>query len=130
MVRDYYGVLGLHPGASQDEVCAAYRRQAKQLLPNAEGDSEKLRSLQKAYETLSNPASRRRYDRQRVNYRQPAQAAKPLVTDEPQRSPRADPPNAGRPLNLNDADRLFREFDEFFERLEAEFVKPSWGRSE
>ena len=31
---------------------------------------------------------------------------------------------------LNDADRLFREFDEFFVRLEAEFVKPSWGRSE
>ncbi|MCH7979086.1 MAG: DnaJ domain-containing protein, partial [Acidobacteria bacterium] len=35
MVGDYYRVLGLHPGASQDEVRAAYRRQAKQLLPNA-----------------------------------------------------------------------------------------------
>ncbi len=130
MVRDDYRVLGLHPGASQDEVRAAYRRQAKQLLPNAGGDSEKLRSLKKAYETLSNPTSRRRYDRQRVQFRQPSQAANPLVTDEPQQPPRAAPPNASHPLNLNDADRLFREFDEFFERLDAEFVKPPWGRSE
>ncbi len=130
MAGDYYRALGLHPGASQDEVRAAYRRQAKQLLPNAGGESEKLRSLQKACEMLSNPASRRRYDRQRVKLSQPSQAAKPLVTDAPQRPPRPAPPNASRPLNLNDADRLFREFDEFFERLEAEFVKPPWGRSE
>ncbi len=130
MVRDYYRVLGLHPGASLDEVRAAYRRQAKQHRPDAGGDSEKFRSLKKAYETLSNPASRRRYDRQRVKFRQPSRAAKSLVAEEPQRLPRATPPNVRRALELDDADRLFREFDEFFERLEAEFVAPPWGRSE
>ena len=109
---------------------AAYRRQEKQLLPNAEGNSEKFRSLKKAYETLSNPASRRRYDRQRVKFPQPARAVKSLVAEEPPQPPRTAPPNVHRALGLDDADRLFREFDEFFERLEAEFVVPPWGRSE
>lgn len=130
MVRDYYRVLGLHPGASPEEVRAAYRRQAKQHRPDAGGDAEKLRYLQKAYETLSNPVSRRRYDRQRVKFRQPARAAKSLVAEQPQRPSRTAPPNVRRALELDDADRLFREFDEFFERLEAEFVVPPWGRSE
>ena len=130
MVRDYYRVLGLHPGASQDEVRAAYRRRAKQHLPDAGGTSEKLRSLQKAYETLSNPASRRRYDQQQVKFRQPARAAKSLAPDEPQQPLRDAPLNARPALDADDADRLFREFDEFFERLEEEFREPPWGRSE
>ncbi len=130
MVQDYYRVLGLHPGASQDEVLAAYRRRAKQHPPDAGEASEKLRSLQKAYETLSNPASRRRYDQQRVKFRQPARPEKSLAPDEPQQPLDVAPLNARPALDADDADRLFREFDEFFERLEEEFRVPPWGRSE
>ena len=130
MVRDYYRVLGLHPGASQDEVRAAYRRCAKQHLPDSGGASEKLRSLQEAYETLSNPASRRRYDQQRVKFHRPTRAEKSLTPDEPQQPLCVAPLNPQRDLDADDADRLFREFDEFFERLEEEFRESPWGRSE
>ncbi len=130
MVRDYYRVLGLHPGASQGEVRAAYRRRAKQHSPDGEGASEKLRLLQKAYETLSNPASRCRYDQQRVKYLPPPRAEKSLAPDEPQQPLHVAPPTPRRALDADDADRLFRDFDEFFERLEKEFRKSPWGRSE
>lgn len=63
MPKDYYIILGVASHASESEIRAAYRRQAKQLHPDASGaGSEPFIELQEAYAVLSDPQRRRAYD--------------------------------------------------------------------
>ena len=64
--RDYYEVLGLAPSASQDEIQRAYRSLARRYHPdlNTEpGAAARFREVTEAYEVLSDPERRARYDR-------------------------------------------------------------------
>lgn len=64
-VRDLYEILGVARDASPTEIKAAYRRLARELHPdvNADpGDQERFKEITGAYEILSDPAKRRRYD--------------------------------------------------------------------
>lgn len=67
MGRDRYEALGVPSDANQTEIRAAYRRKAKELHPDATGggDGAAFREVQAAYDTLCDPAARRRYDRDR-----------------------------------------------------------------
>ncbi|KAA6403072.1 MAG: putative DnaJ subfamily A member 1 [Streblomastix strix] len=60
-----YEVLGVQPGASNEEVEHAYRRKALQYLPGKNRDDtktdEKFKELRFAYNTLKNPTARRIY---------------------------------------------------------------------
>lgn len=64
-----YDTLGVPPDASQEEIKAAFRRQAKTAHPDAnppekkDEAEEKFGALTKAYEVLSDEKSRQRYDR-------------------------------------------------------------------
>lgn len=64
--RDYYEVLGVQKGASEDEIKKAYRRVAKKYHPDLHpGDKEaeaKFKEAGEAYEVLSNAEKRQRYD--------------------------------------------------------------------
>jgi len=64
--RDYYEVLGLAKGASDDEIKKAYRKLAKQYHPDLHpGDSvaeAKFKEVNEAYEVLSDKDKRARYD--------------------------------------------------------------------
>jgi molecular chaperone DnaJ len=64
--RDYYEILGVSRGASQDEVKKAYRKLALQFHPDRNpGDKQaedKFKDAAEAYEVLSDADKRRRYD--------------------------------------------------------------------
>jgi molecular chaperone DnaJ len=64
--RDYYEVLGVEKTATADEIKKAYRKKAIQYHPDKNpGDKEaeeKFKEAAEAYEVLSNPDKRARYD--------------------------------------------------------------------
>ena len=64
--RDYYEVLGLSKGASDDEIKRAYRKMAKKYHPDANpGDqaaADKFKEASEAYAVLSDAEKRRQYD--------------------------------------------------------------------
>jgi len=63
--KDYYEVLGVQKGASQDEIKSAFRRLAKKYHPDVskeENAAEKFKEVQEAYSVLSDDAKRKQYD--------------------------------------------------------------------
>jgi curved DNA-binding protein len=75
---DYYEVLGVSRDADQDAIRRAYRKLARTYHPdlNSDGDAEdRFKELGEAYEVLSDPDKRERYDRLGANWRHQEQEA-------------------------------------------------------
>ena len=64
--RDYYEVLGIQKGASEDEIKKAFRKKARENHPDLHPDDpsyvEKFQEINEANEVLSDPEKRARYD--------------------------------------------------------------------
>ncbi|GHJ42574.1 DnaJ C-terminal domain-containing protein [Streptomyces sp. TS71-3] len=66
MARDFYSVLGVARDAGQEEIQQAFRALARRYHPDINKDpgaEERFKELNEAYGVLSDPATRRRYDR-------------------------------------------------------------------
>lgn len=63
-MKDYYKILGVNKGASEEEIKKAYRRLAHQYHPDkAGGDETKFKEINEAYQVLSDRTKRANYDR-------------------------------------------------------------------
>ena len=71
MLKDYYEILGVNQKASAEEIREAYKKLAKAFHPDKhQGDTfftDKFKSLQEAYNILSDTNKRRDYDNQLVS---------------------------------------------------------------
>jgi curved DNA-binding protein len=75
---DYYEVLGVSHDADQDAIRQAYRKLARQYHPDLNSDEdaeERFKELGEAYEVLSDPEKRERYDRLGADWRETEQEA-------------------------------------------------------
>lgn len=101
--RDHYTILGISRGATPTGIRAAYLRLVKKLHPDRAGEhsTRAFREVQHAYDVLSDPVRRRRYD-ESLDRKRPARprstdpltgarVVEPLVADAPDvRWPQAD----------------------------------------
>jgi len=65
MGKDYYAILNVKKGASDDELKKAYRKSALKYHPDknkSAGAEEKFKEIGEAYDVLSDPKKRQIYD--------------------------------------------------------------------
>lgn len=64
-MRDHYQILGIPYSADENQIKKAYRQLVKQFHPDKNGDEQAVsifQEMQTAYETLSNPKEKAKYD--------------------------------------------------------------------
>jgi curved DNA-binding protein len=73
--RDYYETLGVPKTASENEIRSAFRKLARKYHPDVAKDKkaaeEKFKEINEAYEVLSDPEKRKKYDQLGADWNQP-----------------------------------------------------------
>ena len=85
MAQNPYEVLGIKTDMGLEAIKKAYRRLIRQYHPDTgNGDADAFRKIQEAYELLSDPVKRRKYD-----------AVRKMLEDKPKPSPLSGSPGLG-----------------------------------
>src|SRR5207302_9537873 len=74
--KDYYRILGVDRGADDKTLKSAYRKLARKYHPDVnKGQDARFKEINEAYEVLSDPEKRRRYDTLGPDWQRYAQQA-------------------------------------------------------
>jgi curved DNA-binding protein len=76
MAEDFYQALGVSRGASTEEIQRAYRKLARRYHPDVNSDpaaEDRFKEISEAYQVLSDPRTRARYDRFGPDFRASAE---------------------------------------------------------
>ena len=72
--KDYYKVLGVEPHADAKAIKTVFRKLARQhhpdVNPGNKSSVEKFKEINEAYQVVSDPAQRKKYDEMRAHYQQ------------------------------------------------------------
>ena len=63
--KNFYEVLGVDAGSTESEIKSAYRKLARKYHPDVNNSTEAIeifKEITQAYETLSDPDKRKKYD--------------------------------------------------------------------
>ena len=136
--KDYYKTLGVARGASEKDIKSAYRKLARKFHPDVNpGDKqaeERFKEIGEAYEVLSDPDKRRKYDQFGAAWqRGPGSGAHPAWSEvfrQAQRRTGAPGPGGrrptpgapGSPIDFETA--MGGDFGEFFEGLFGRGARP------
>ncbi len=92
--RDYYATLGVPRTATAEEIKKAHRKLVRQSHPDLNPDDKAaeatFKEVQEAYEVLSDPKNRERYDRLGMNWREGAEFRPPPNSQEQRGDSNAD----------------------------------------
>ncbi len=79
--KDYYKILGVSPDATEKDIKKAFRRLARKyhpdVNPNDPKAEERFKEINEAYEVLSDPEKRKKYDQMRQQYEAWQRAGRP-----------------------------------------------------
>ncbi|MBI3866047.1 MAG: DnaJ domain-containing protein [Planctomycetia bacterium] len=75
MFPDYYAILGVALDADAETIRRAYKRRAFECHPDRGGSHEQMIRINAAWEILSDPLARQRYDHARTHAHDPVAAA-------------------------------------------------------
>ena len=90
--RDFYQILGVQRNASQQDIQRAYRKLARQYHPDVNSDpaaAERFKNVSEAYDVLSDPQTRSRYDAFGPDFRQVPEGMDPQTWRHAQAGARA-----------------------------------------
>jgi curved DNA-binding protein len=117
--KDYYQTLGIPRTAGEDEIRKAYRKLAKQYHPDRNRGQpraeEKFKEINEAYEVLSDPQKRARYDRLGSAYQDWQRSGSSGGFDWSQWM--GGRPRGGVHVEYGDLSDLFGNFSDFFQSI-------------
>src|SRR6187455_3604943 len=99
MARDFYEVLGVGRNADQSEIQRAYRKLARTHHPDVNKDpgaEDRFKEISEAYDVLSDPELRRRYDAFGPDFRQVPDGVDPQTWARARAGAGSAPQGAGR----------------------------------
>ena len=118
--KDYYQSLGVARTASAEEIKKGFRKLAREFHPDVAKDKkraeEKFKEINEAYEVLSDPDKRKKYDELGANWKSGAEFRPPPGTGG---FGGGQPFRGGRPMSSDDFETHFggTGFSDFFEQM-------------
>jgi curved DNA-binding protein len=131
--KDYYQTLGVSRTAKDDEIKKSFRKLAREFHPDVAKDKkraeEKFKEINEAYEVLSDPAKRKKYDELGANWKSGAEFRPPPGYGNFEGGQTF---RGGRTVNAEDFETHFggTGFSDFFEQIFGARTRGGFGRAQ